>query len=100
MALLTMAILTVAILTVAMLRLHVLRLHVLRLHVLWFYVPWPPAAQRVVPGGRCHENDIVREFRLFYPRYRRCETRWHTSGPPAVVGSSRSLWRAWRVWGA
>jgi len=29
------------------------------------------AAQRVVPGGRCHENDIVREFRLFYPRYRR-----------------------------
>jgi len=29
------------------------------------------ASQRVLPGGRCHQNDIVREFRLFYPRYRR-----------------------------
>jgi len=29
------------------------------------------AAQRVVPSGRCHENEIVREFRTFYPRYRR-----------------------------
>jgi len=29
------------------------------------------ASERMVPGGRCHENDIVREFRLFYPRYRR-----------------------------
>jgi len=29
------------------------------------------ASERVVPGGRCHQNDIVREFRLFYPRYRR-----------------------------
>lgn len=29
------------------------------------------ASERMVPGGRCHRNDIVREFRLFYPRYRR-----------------------------
>ena len=31
----------------------------------------PCVAQRVVPSGRCHENEIVREFRTFYPRYRR-----------------------------
>ena len=61
MAVLTVVILTVATLTVAP------------------RTVLPPAAQRVVPGGRCHQNDIVREFRLFYPRYRRCDTGWHTS---------------------
>ena len=28
------------------------------------------AAQRIEVGGRCHENEIVRAFRSFYPRYR------------------------------
>ena len=29
------------------------------------------AGERMEKGGRCHENDIIREFRTFYPRYRR-----------------------------
>ena len=31
------------------------------------------ANERIDPSGRCHERDIVREFRAFYPRYR-CAT--------------------------
>ena len=48
------------------------------------------ASERMVPGGRCHENDIVREFRLFYPRYRRRplgtlrQPVGHAQLPPAI----------------
>ena len=48
------------------------------------------ASERMVPGGRCHENDIVREFRLFYPRYRRRplgtlrQPVGHAQVPPAI----------------
>ena len=88
MAALSMAMLTAATLTAAtQLRLHLLWPHLLWLHLLWWlhvHVPWPPAAQRVLPGGRCHQNDIVREFRLFYPRYRRHDTGVAHKLPPAL----------------
>ena len=63
----------------------------------WFRVPWPATAQRVLPGGRCHQNDIVREFRLFYPRYRRHDTGVAHKLPPALT-AMRRVWRACLAW--
>jgi len=53
------------------------------------------ANERIEPSGRCHETDIVREFRAFYPRYRRCDMGQTTDGVSLPDDEIGDLVRKW-----
>ena len=53
------------------------------------------AADRLTRGGRCHERDIVKDFRLYYPRYRYADMRRTSDGQSLQDDEIADLVRSW-----
>ncbi|KAL1498533.1 hypothetical protein AB1Y20_013854 [Prymnesium parvum] len=53
------------------------------------------ASERLQPTGRCHESEIVRAFRAYYPRYRRSDMRRTEDGVSLPDERVAALVRSW-----
>lgn len=53
--------------------------------------------ERMQMGGRCHESDIVRAFRSYYPRYRKRDMTRSADGVSLADDTIADLARAWNV---
>ena len=53
------------------------------------------AVDEVAVGGRCHETEIVRAFRAFYPRYRSRDMARSADGESLDDSTIRDLVRTW-----
>ena len=55
------------------------------------------STERLSVGGRCHERDIVRAFRAFYPRYRSRDMRRSQDGVSVPDDEIADLVRGWNA---
>lgn len=55
------------------------------------------SAERLSVGGRCHEREIVRAFRAFYPRYRYADMDRYTDGQSVPDSNIAQCVRRWNV---
>ena len=55
------------------------------------------ANERLEPSGRCHERDIVRAFRSFYPRYRQRDMGRTADGLSLPDDDIADLVRSWNA---
>ena len=55
------------------------------------------STDRLAVGGRCHESDIVRAFRQYYPRYRYADMERSTDGVSLSDASITASVRRWNI---